>query len=548
MSQSPNQIPAMQAIRDRYLRQLPDRVRQIDALWSGSSPTGELARDLYTRVHSLKGSGATFGFPEVTELAAQMEALLDDDSIVDRDRFSDLIVELRQQVDEIINADRPAVAADAASDLLEQEIVPTGAGRRILIVDDDTDQGEALKLHVEQYGYQVEWLQDYHGFGKSLERFDPDIVLMDIVHRDDREAGLNIVKELRDSGKHMPPVIFLSARDDVHARLRAIHAGGSGYFVKPVDVPLLVDVLDRHTIEREEEPYRVLIVDSSVSLSEYYASVLKEAGMQSRVVNDPQDILGAMSEFNPELVVTDMYMGEYNGIDIVAMLRQDEQWLGVPVVFLSSEVMIERQLEAMKVGADEFLTKPINDRRLVASISMRVERYRRLRMLMERDSLTGLFDHSHIKERLDIEVGRSLRHQLPLVFVMIDIDHFKQVNDTYGHAAGDRVIKNMARMLTKRLRTSDVVGRYGGEEFAVILTDTGLQDAENLMNRMREHFASLVHESEGQRFTATLSCGIADYPGIDHVKGLLDAADAALYQAKEAGRNRVICARAGDQE
>jgi diguanylate cyclase (GGDEF)-like protein len=200
----------------------------------------------------------------------------------------------------------------------------------------------------------------------------------------------------------------------------------------------------------------------------------------------------------------------------------------------------DRQLRAMFKGGDEFLTKPIAPAQLALVVTSRVERYRELRVLMLHDSLTGLVNHSRLQQQLEIESARALRQRQPLSLAMIDIDHFKQVNDNHGHQTGDRVLKNLARFLRQRLRASDIVGRYGGEEFAVLLSDTSGEIAEEVMNSLRRDFAAIPHETGGDSITGTFSTGIASLPEHASVRELILAADKALYRAKNAGRNRVV--------
>ena len=161
---------------------------------------------------------------------------------------------------------------------------------------------------------------------------------------------------------------------------------------------------------------------------------------------------------------------------------------------------------------------------------------------MERDSLTGLYNRSMSEEHLELAVLRARRSDGGAVFAMIDIDAFKGINDTYGHPTGDRVIVTLARLLQQRLRKTDIVGRYGGEEFAVVLPDTDLDAAREVLDRIRQSFAQVRHAYAKGEFSVTFSCGIAAYPRYGEISPLCDAADKALYRAKEGGRNRVVVA------
>ncbi len=175
-------------------------------------------------------------------------------------------------------------------------------------------------------------------------------------------------------------------------------------------------------------------------------------------------------------------------------------------------------------------------------MAIRAERMRIIRSFMERDSLTGLFNHTKAKKELDISVSRSERSSGELCFAMVDIDKFKSVNDTYGHPVGDRVIIALSRLLQQRLRKTDIIGRYGGEEFAVVLPDTDAASAFRVLNDIREIFSGIRYQVDNGDFAATFSCGIAsikDYRGSAEIG---NAADRALYEAKNSGRNRVIIA------
>ena len=265
--------------------------------------------------------------------------------------------------------------------------------------------------------------------------------------------------------------------------------------------------------------------------------------MSVNIVTDPLEIMQPLIEFDPDLVLLDLYMPQCNGLELAQIIRQLDKFVGTPIVFLSSEANLDKQLHAMSLGADDFLVKPIAPQHLILTLANRIHRHRVLCSLMVRDSLTGLLNHTAIKEQLNLDMARARRTNTPLSCAMIDIDHFKRVNDTYGHATGDRVLKNIARLLRQRLRETDVVGRYGGEEFTVIMSATDAAAAATVMNDIREDFSRLAHVSEGREFFITFSCGVADMSSTTEGGQLGEAADRALYEAKHTGRNKVVMAR-----
>jgi diguanylate cyclase (GGDEF)-like protein len=299
----------------------------------------------------------------------------------------------------------------------------------------------------------------------------------------------------------------------------------------------MVQVLE----QRRALPQRVLIVDDDVDLAAHYRLALLSAGMEVEVLHEPEVILETLSAFRPELVLMDMYMPKFSGPDLAGVIRQYDKWTSLPIIYLSAETDLDKQVEAMNRGADDFLTKPISDAQLISSVRGRIERARHLDGQINKDSLTGLLKHASIKEAIELEVIRSRRSGKPVSVAMLDIDHFKMVNDTYGHAMGDVVISSIAMLLRQRLRQSDIIGRYGGEEFAVALPECDSKTAYQLLDDLRQRFASVRFSHDGKDFNCAISVGLAssaDYADSNGAQ-LLIAADAALYAAKRGGRNQV---------
>lgn len=411
--------------------------------------------------------------------------------------------------------------------------------RLIYLVDDDAIQARILASQIGYFGYSVRVLNTLSDLKAAAQNEIPDAILMDIIFPEGKMAGTEIIAEMRQTVLADVPVLFFSINDEPQCRLQAVRAGGQGYFTKPVDVAAMIDSLDHLLFKAEPAPYHVLVVDDSRVQSQVNAFHLNKAGMETVIVTDPFHALPAMKEFNPELILMDVYMPDCSGLELARMIRQIEAYISIPIVFLSSETDRDRQLEAMGHGADDFLSKPIKPAHLVAAIKTRIERYRQLRALMLHDGLTGLFNHTTTKERLIHETARAERQKIPLSFAIIDMDHFKAVNDTYGHPAGDRVLKSLAQLLVRRLRRSDVVGRYGGEEFAVILPNTPGDEAVVLLDELRISFENIRHRASGVEFSVTFSCGVSSYPLSSTPATLTAVADRALYTAKANGRNRV---------
>ncbi len=397
----------------------------------------------------------------------------------------------------------------------------------------------ARQLHF--YGFEVEMVQDAATFLRILTERPLQAAVYDGAH-----ASLLPTAQkdaLRDLSRDIP-TICVAAEGNIHARLEAVRMGCQAYLLLPLDIGGLLDSLDRLTLPRQIDSGRVTIVDDSPATAALYAAHLQQAGYRATLLADPLELLDSLQESPAELILMDMYMPGASGEELARVIRQQDALLSIPIVFLSAESDPSRQREAMALGGDEFLQKPIRPEHLVSAVASRIARHRALRSVMTRDSLTGLLNHTHFKERLRVEIARSQRTGRPATLALLDIDHFKTVNDSWGHLTGDRVIKNLARLLRQRLRGTDVVGRYGGEEFAVALPDTPLAEAGRVIEELRASFAQLSHGLGEQDWRCTLSAGLARCPPHSDADGLIQAADEALYTAKRAGRNQVAVAEA----
>jgi len=545
---------ALQLLQEKYLKELPAKLAEIstllEALRRAEKFDADMAQSLHRMVHSLSGSGATFGLTELSVAAKTLEH-----TIKEIEQNAVLVPEqtlmlLKTQWSAVKLAATHPVAVKLADSLAETKAAPVNnagiaekkSGGYILLVEDDVDLAHNLELQLGHLGYEVKVLHDTRLLYATVKDNPPSLIIMDITFPEGNLAGPQAILGLPEAQQGVVPVIFISSRSDIKARLSAVRSGAVAYFTKPLDMGALVDKLDSLTSENSSDDFKVLIVEDSPSLASFYAMTLQSAGMETAVVYDPLKMLDILSDFTPELILMDMYMPGCSGLELAKIIRQQEAYVSTPIVFLSAETDLDKQLEALQFGADDFLTKPIQPAHLISAVASRVRRYRVLHSFMVRDSLTGLLNHTTIKEELDVEITRAQRQKNAVVFAMIDIDFFKKVNDTYGHPTGDRVIKTISRLLQQRLRKSDVIGRYGGEEFAVVLKDTDAASALVILDNIRKAFEKIIQHSDKGDFSVSFSCGLAEFPKFANSTAICNAADRALYEAKSAGRNRVVIA------
>jgi diguanylate cyclase (GGDEF)-like protein len=291
----------------------------------------------------------------------------------------------------------------------------------------------------------------------------------------------------------------------------------------------------------DQEKSRVLIVEDSQVAVTVIQRTLAQHDIDTHAINDPGELLHVLESYRPDLILMDMYMPRFNGIEATRVLRQMVDYSSLPIVYLSAESEVGMQVEALRLGGDQFLSKPFNPVLLAAVVQTKIERYRETQRSTHLDGLTGLLNHTAAKSLLKNMVAKVSKTGTSgaLTVAMIDIDNFKSVNDTYGHPVGDQVIRELAWLLKGRLRSSDLIGRYGGEEFLIALPDISPEQAFSIIDRIREDFSTLAHTHPSGTLHATFSAGMASYPIVGTADGLTEAADGALLQAKRLGRNRV---------
>ncbi len=551
MAETKNEIrEKLKLLRQSYLTQLPDQLDEIDACYEKlikDSENKKITSNLHRLAHSIKGSSASFGFSEVSDAAKSLVQLLEPFKEKDTHIEAGILSEVRilkdllhDAVDSMNQKRRKKVVVSSSS--ASGDTAKTGESRMVFIAERNHLLLEEMSIVMRQFGYEVAGFTRCEDFANALrnERHSAMIIDFELL-----QENLTCFAEVIDMRKEMDeevPAIFISDCNDVNTRLQAVRVGSDAYFVKPVDIIDIAEKLDSLITGMVTEPYKILVVDDEPELAHFHSLILQEAGMDTEIVNSPLRVFDRLSEFGPDLILMDMYMPECDGMELAKTIRQMKAHFSIPIVFLSGETNVDKQMSAMIMGGDEFLTKPVKPEHLISAVTIRADRMRTIRSFMDRDSLTGLLNHTRTKLSLNIAVARAQRLATQVSFAMIDIDKFKMVNDTYGHPMGDKVIAGLARLLHQRFRKTDIIGRYGGEEFAVVLTDTDVQFAYEMLDIIRTSFSQIKFRHEDREFSVTFSAGVAAFPEYGNVELLNDAADKALYEAKRSGRNSVFIA------
>ena len=536
----------LKRIREAYVKQIPAQLEGIRAALETFSekPHYEELQALHRSIHTLRGASASFGLSRLSAAAAVGEQLAKEAMHAEPLPYKRLVAQMQGQLGQI-EREASNLESAQATDLQALDLVVASentGGREqkvVYLCEDDSFQRMALSTQIGCFGFQIIAFGDLEQFYQAVKNSPPDAIVMDMMFSRLPMGGADMVAKIQSERGTPIPTMFISSMDDFSYRLSAVRAGSSAYFVKPVNAIDLSATLSALTTVENPEPYRVMIVDDDTHLLELYAAILQGVGMVTMEISDPMLVTSSLADFKPDLILTDMNMPGCNGMELAKTIRQSGDCFSIPIVFLSSETDTDLHRSAMRMGGDEFLTKPIKPEHLISAVAVRAERMKVIRSFMIRDGMTGLFNHSAIKERLDTAISEAGRSGGEVCFAMIDMDRFKQVNDDHGHPTGDRVLIALAKFLRHRMRKNDQVGRYGGEEFAVILPDCDLATAKSLLDQLRESFAAIEFPAGGESFSATFSCGVAALSVHKNAEQICKAADEALYEAKRLGRNRV---------
>ncbi|HVE70481.1 MAG TPA: diguanylate cyclase [Thermoanaerobaculia bacterium] len=466
-------------------------------------------QQLAKHFHALAGMGGTYGFPRVSELGDRGEAEIL--PLVKRGgAASDTMIAHWWQLVDAIGREIEKSGEDLRG------VTAKARTFDVLIVLADDDAALRVTEALEREDMRVRRCTPIEAIAHITDR-TPDVAIVDTVE---------ILEMFRERADVDVIVIGDAAFEE---RVRAIRSGAEAFVTTPIDMVALVRRVAALRERKERPAHRILAVEDDAVTIALMRGILSASGYEVEVCRDPRDFEKTLVAFQPDLLLMDVQLShDVTGHDLVRYVRQSERFSTLPVIIVTSDSERRAMVEGTNAGADTLVTKPVDWDLLLAQIAARLERATVVRELTDRDSLTGVLTRGAFDARL-----RQREQDATAALVLIDLDHFKAINDTHGHAAGDRVLASMGTLLRRRLRHSDIVARYGGEEFALLLEDATVSDAEELCERL---LAELGEIENG----VTFSAGVAALH--ESFEESFRRADAALYEAKRAGRARIVSA------
>jgi len=444
---------------------------------------------------------------------------------------------------------------------------------RILVVDDIETNRRLLEARLTAEYFEVLMAEDGATCLTMAREQQPDIILLDVMMPG--MDGFEACRQLKsDSTTRHIPVVMVTALDQRSDRIRGLEAGADEFLTKPVDdVALFARVrsLLRLTSVMDELRQReagsnqdfeqelpangvghVLVAGADLKSAWRVADLLPEH-LKRTGYGDPRQAIACAEA--ADLIIVDLSSPQFDGLRLCARIRSDAATRQIPILGIVDELDKRSMVRALDLGVNDVITRPVDPGELSARTSTQLKRKYYADALRDRldeslemsvrDALTGLFNRRYTVSRLRQGLDGLRQAGEPLAVGLIDIDHFKRINDTWGHNAGDQVLKEVCGRMSSQLRAIDIAGRYGGEEFLVVFSGATEDSVAQAMERARQAVSAkpVILRASGDQIEVTLSAGIAVAEPEDTVESLIQRADAALYEAKHAGRNRVVTAK-----
>ena len=527
----------MARLRDEYTQELPHKLDELEERIDVARRRPETTMRASSSAHRLRGTAGVYGFKLVGTLAGQIEDLLSEYAASPLRVRRNLWDEVTRALEDARLASRHQEDACRAGTPHDDAL---SAGT-ILFVDHDENvrragtnllQKQLLDVCVASSGLEA--------LNKaSSVKLAAAIVEVDLKDID----GFDLCRRLRQlPGKEDLPLLLISTDQSVETRVAATQVGASLFIEKPIREDLLALAVQQVVEERSARRRRVLVVEDDLDFANHAELLLQSNDIETRKITSPAELPTALEEFRPDLLLLDHDLPVASGLDICKALRMSLEWQTLPILMITARIDDSTRIEAFRLGANDFISKPVLEEEFNARVDLQLTHARMLQDRAERDPLSGLLLRRPFLAALSQRLSEAHRQQRELALAIMDIDHFKHVNDGFGHLHGDAVIAGLGQLLRQRFRNEDLRCRWGGEEFIVVLPGQKAELLEGALVRVLSELSEMRFDADdGQTFSVTASAGVASYPDDGFsTQALIRRADRRMYEAKRDGRDRVV--------
>ncbi|WP_369158520.1 EAL domain-containing protein [Candidatus Thiodiazotropha sp. LNASS1] len=538
-----------------FLNQVPGRVSAILENWHQlvhSDWKGNHLDTLIERITTLNESGTKFGVPQIAQSGRSLISHLGDyhgtglkpqhDDVVALDglvhAFKDAAIQACNQQAELL-ASKPAETDKDESEFSTEQ--------KVFILGIDEALAANLTRHLQANQFDVEYLTGTEEIVHYYE-INPDDTSLLISHVD--LLG-KLFPESKNGGlwnknNALPgmPVAFIADNPDLKTRLSAMRVDASAYWVKPVDPYLAAKRIRELSSTHSHTAYRVLIVEDDPAQADFADAILSKANFDCRCVTDPLQVMDVLQDFKPDLILMDLYMPEASGTELTTVIREDNEFLDVPIVFLSGEQDLDKQLSALSFGGEDFLSKPIAPKHLISTVTNRIRRARQLSHRLHGhtrgEKETGLHSRNYLLERLDALLqSESPIDEITGIF-FLQIDNPEELIKSVGIGGLDAVLAMVADHLKQHLQSQDILTRFGDNSLSLLALRPSRDDLQSLGETLCQSISKQIIEVENTTVGVTLSIGIYPVERNNHdSRSIIAHAQIASRQALEAGGNQI---------
>lgn len=393
-------------------------------------------------------------------------------------------------------------------------------------------------------GYELTILDNVDHLREILSAFPPHLVIVDASFETTLESIGALIKTMRSRTRHRLALLCFSTSGELPVRLRAMRAGADAFVALPAQVEDVTLRINELLAADTADPYRVLIVEDDRSQAIFAESILRKAGMTTRMVTDPLAALDQLDEFQPELILMDLYMPACDGMELTAIIREREDFVSTPIVFLSGEQNQEKHFEALDSGGDDFLSKPIRPKHLIAAVTNRVRRARQLGRrgagASPRDPVSGLYQRAHVLDQINAMLTREDATATLGGVMYIEIDTAARVRERIGMLAYDALLGQVGAFIASHVGAVDLATRYGDASFLLLCPNGNEAALERLATGLRDRTTREKFDQDGRSFSLSLSIGICSFAArLGEVGAMLNAAERAMSDARRPGGSHV---------
>jgi diguanylate cyclase (GGDEF)-like protein len=473
------------------------------------------------------------------------------DGLKNRKSIEQTIIDNKWLLDQLITGQREdpdpflveATHLDGDEDIIStyinkhEKLLHRKGKQTVAIIDDQASIGQALIEILHTFAINAFWFESIEKYEESDKEID--LILLDIVMpRVTQDEVFAFAKRQSAQGQR---VIVCSSTFTFDTRLAAVRAGCADFITKPINSYSLIEKISRTLGTNLSHKFQLVLVDDQNTMGTFYKLMIEQEGCEVIYFESAAELFQELENLRPDLFLLDMNMPAVDGIELAKMLRYEAKFDFTPIIFITADETLETRIHAISAGAEDVISKASAIGAVKSQIMTRLIRANDISKHVAKDALTGVLNHGQIAEAASQMIKRARREKQPLSLAVIDLDKFKQVNDTFGHVVGDRVLFSLGQLLMNSLRETDAIGRWGGEEFVITFENCPIDAAAKKLNSIKSAFKAMTFsDDKGGSIHVSFSAGVIQLGQKTDLEEAIILADKGLYKAKNAGRDKIV--------